>query len=261
MNTLDRYNDKVFAWQYEYGEQGSNHGDIEYYKKKLKKIQGKVLELGCGTGRLTIPLKKAGINIVGLDQAKAMVQIARKKAAKKNLKISFIVNDAITFDSHSKFDTIIFPYNSLTQIAEKDIPKLIINIKNHLKPDSKFIFDIGRPIPGKHKFPRVKRINWSDPLYINELGVTVRRESTWTRRPEKNLIEISYHWEISHKGGRTEHRKTAMQFSTRQDDWYIEQFEKKGFKLIEYKIEIDKAHKVPKKYSFVELQLTQQKTP
>jgi SAM-dependent methyltransferase len=255
MNTLDRYNDKVFAWQYEYGEQGSNHGDIEYYKKKLKKESGKVLELGCGTGRLTIPLKKAGINIVGLDQAKAMVQIARKKAAKKNLKISFIVSDALSFDSHSKFDTIIFPYNSISQIADSDISKLIKNVKDHLNPDGRFFFDIGRPLPGPKPLPRVKTNPWSDPLFINELNVTIRRESTWTRRPEKNLIQISYRWEITHKGGRIERRKTRMQFSMRPDEWYIEQFEKKGFKLIDHTQDIDKSHKIPKQHSFVELKL------
>jgi SAM-dependent methyltransferase len=256
MNSLDRYNDKVFAWQYEYSEQRSNHGDLEYYIGKLKKINGKVLELGCGTGRLTIPFKKAGINIVGLDHAKAMVQIARKKAAQKDLKIPFMVNDSLSFSSHSKFQAIIFPYNSITQIADSSISKLITNIKKHLKPDGICIFDIDRRVTIDHRAPKTRQSPWSDPLHIKELNVIVRREAIFTDRPEKNMTTVTYHWEIAHKDRRVEKRKTTMVFSTRPAEWYIEQFEKKGFKLMNHDFTIDSSHKIPKKQSFVEMRLT-----
>ncbi|MFZ6015625.1 MAG: class I SAM-dependent methyltransferase [Patescibacteria group bacterium] len=255
MNTLNRYNDKVFAWHYDYGERDAHFEDFDYYAGKLKSCQDKILELGCGTGRVTIPLKKAGINIVGLDQAKAMIEIARKKAAKKGLKISFIISDALTFKSHTKFCAIVFPYNSICQVADKDIPALIDNVKYHLHPGGRFIFDISRPSLPDKRLPRVKYTAWSDPLFIQELGVSVRRESTTVRRPEKHLLEISYHWEITHKDRRVEKRKTSMSFSTRPDEWYIEQFEKNGFKLIDRQVKIDDTHKIPKSHSFVELQL------
>jgi SAM-dependent methyltransferase len=256
MNSLDRYNDLVFAWQYEYSEQTSNHGDFEYYLSKLKNIKGKVLELGCGTGRLTIPLKKDGINIVGLDQAKAMIQIARKKASQKKLNISFIIGDALSFSSHAKFRVIIFPYNSITQVAEAHMTKLIRNIKEHLEPEGIFIFDIDRRTQAPRGAPNVRHSPWSEPLHIKELNVTLRRETTFTDRPEKNITVVSYHWEIIHKDRRVEKRKTSMSFSTRPAEWYIEQFEKKGFKLVSHDYIIDSSHKIPKKQSFIELRLT-----
>ncbi|MBU2565931.1 class I SAM-dependent methyltransferase [Patescibacteria group bacterium] len=255
MNTLDRYNDAVFAWQYEYGEQGSNDGDIEFYIKKLKSKKHKVLELGCGTGRITIPLKKAGINIVGLDNAKEMIKIARKKAVKAKLKIPFIIGDALNFKSHSKFSTIIFPYNSISQFNEKEIPKLIQNIKLHLEPKGKFFFDINRNIRISKLHPLTKIIDWTDPLCIKELGVIIRRKSSITRRPEKRVLDIKYFWEITHKNRRIEKRKTSMQFSIQTPDWYIEQFKKNGFNLINHIVNEHEGNKMIRQHSFIELQL------
>ncbi len=47
-----------------------------------------------------------------------------------------------------------------------------------------------------------------------------------------------------------------MSFSTRPAEWYIEQFEKKGFKLMNHDYTIDSSHKIPEKQSFIELRLT-----
>lgn len=57
MNSLDRYDDAIFAWQYDVSEgTGSNHGDLEFYLDALGETRGDVLELGCGTGRISLPL-------------------------------------------------------------------------------------------------------------------------------------------------------------------------------------------------------------
>ncbi len=52
---------------------------IPYYETLSKTANGPVLELCCGTGRITIPLKKAGIDITGLDFSTSMLESAKKK--------------------------------------------------------------------------------------------------------------------------------------------------------------------------------------
>lgn len=57
--------------------------DLPFYSRWLKaKKNGKILELYCGTGRLTIPLIQEGYNITGVDNNTSMLKQAKEKAAK-----------------------------------------------------------------------------------------------------------------------------------------------------------------------------------
>jgi SAM-dependent methyltransferase len=61
--------------------------DLDFYHKWCSKVTGPVLELCCGTGRLTIPLKKRGMDIIGLDITESMLETARKKAEGMELEL------------------------------------------------------------------------------------------------------------------------------------------------------------------------------
>lgn len=68
--------------------------DLQYYKKWLpKNKEAKILELCCGTGRLTIPIAKDGYNICGVDYTPSMLEQAKVKAAEAGLVIDFIEAD------------------------------------------------------------------------------------------------------------------------------------------------------------------------
>ena len=54
-------------------------GDVDYFCKLAKKA-GRVLELACGTGRVTLPMAKAGARVTGLDLVPAMLDTAREGA-------------------------------------------------------------------------------------------------------------------------------------------------------------------------------------
>ena len=53
--------------------------DIPFYVEAAKDAGGPVLELGCGTGRVTIPIAEAGVDVVGLDSSEAMLDAASRK--------------------------------------------------------------------------------------------------------------------------------------------------------------------------------------
>ena len=54
--------------------------DIPFYVQEAARSGGPVLELGCGTGRVTLPIAESGVDIVGLDNSERMLEIARSKA-------------------------------------------------------------------------------------------------------------------------------------------------------------------------------------
>ncbi len=61
--------------------------DIPFYLNQVRKYGEPVLELACGTGRITIPLAEQGIQITGLDITDSMLAQAKKKAAGNGLNI------------------------------------------------------------------------------------------------------------------------------------------------------------------------------
>ncbi|MFX1578517.1 MAG: class I SAM-dependent methyltransferase, partial [Promethearchaeota archaeon] len=70
---------------------------LKFYLQQARKYQGPVLELACGTGRITIPLSHE-VSITGLDLSKAMLNSARLKAKDKELNIEFIQGDMTNFE-------------------------------------------------------------------------------------------------------------------------------------------------------------------
>jgi len=59
--------------------------DIPFYLRQIGKYGEPVLELGCGTGRITIPIAERGIQVTGLDISDSMLAHAKKKTAEKAL--------------------------------------------------------------------------------------------------------------------------------------------------------------------------------
>ena len=72
-STLDEYGDP-YLYDCEYGQY---QDDLGLYLDLIEK--GRVLDLACGTGRLTIPLAQKGMEVVDLDIRDSMLKLARKK--------------------------------------------------------------------------------------------------------------------------------------------------------------------------------------
>ena len=122
--------------------------DFAFYLAEAKKARGPVLELACGTGRLTIPLKKKGIEITGLDYAAPMLARARAKAAAAGVKIDFKRGDARNFHLGRKFKLIFMAFNSLQHLGRRpELEGLFRSVKAHLAPGGLFVFDVFSPDP------------------------------------------------------------------------------------------------------------------
>src|SRR6266550_6026842 len=77
--------------------------DIPFYMEEARRAGGPVLELACGTGRLTIPIAQSGVNIVGLDQCPSMLARAREKVSAAGVCIPFVERDCREFELKQKF--------------------------------------------------------------------------------------------------------------------------------------------------------------
>lgn len=121
--------------------------DLQFYKKWMPKNKNaKILELCCGTGRLTLPIAKEGYNICGVDYTSSMLEQAKAKASEVGLEIDFIEADIRTLNLQEKFDLIFIPFNSIHHLYKNDDLFVVLrNVRNHLKEDGLFLLDCFNP--------------------------------------------------------------------------------------------------------------------
>lgn len=124
--------------------------DIPFYKEQCHEINKIVkdpivLELGCGTGRVTIPLASAGFKVTGVDSHRGMLDLAIKKA--RDVKIDFVQADFTSFKLKTKFDIILMPYNAFQHIHEdRDVTRFFNNLKTHMNKGCRFIMEVMNPL-------------------------------------------------------------------------------------------------------------------
>jgi SAM-dependent methyltransferase len=111
-------------------------GEIEKYT---------VLDLFCGTGRLSRKLLNTGLTVTGIDLSESMISVAKQlnKDQIDNNKLKLIVDDARTFQLEDKFDLIVTTFDSLNHLNTiEELESVINNVFKHVDEDGLFIFDL-----------------------------------------------------------------------------------------------------------------------
>ena len=83
----------------------SPSGDVDFYRGLARESDGPVLELGCGTGRVLLPIARDGIACTGLDSSEAMLEELRRKRPPGNLRLVRGSMRDFDFGSDSRFRT------------------------------------------------------------------------------------------------------------------------------------------------------------
>jgi SAM-dependent methyltransferase len=123
--------------------------DIPFYVEEAKRAGGPVLELACGTGRLTIPIVQIGVGIFGLDLSASMLAHARTKANAASVKIQFVEADCRDFDLGRQFALIFMAFNSMQHLHDyASQAALFANVRKHLAEGGRVIFDVFNPRMG-----------------------------------------------------------------------------------------------------------------
>ncbi|KFN03346.1 class I SAM-dependent methyltransferase [Bacillus clarus] len=124
----------------------SLNGDIEYYQERLKTCQGRILEAGVGSGRVIIPLLKAGHIIDGIDYSPEMLDSCRKRCEDRGLNPNLYQGKLQKFSLQFHYEAIIIPTGSFCLIENRDDSLNALKcFYRHLIPGGRLIVDLSLP--------------------------------------------------------------------------------------------------------------------
>ncbi|MFD2648644.1 class I SAM-dependent methyltransferase [Devosia albogilva] len=152
----------------------------------------KVLELACGSGRLTVPLAKSGALVTAGDIS-AMLDRAEAAARESAVDVSFVELDMRDFDLGTKFDVVVIAANSLMHLnTTEDLVRAMSAARRHLAPGGIFAFDIFVPSPSLLSLPSAQRrpVGVFPHKHLGEVTV----EETITYDPVSQVSQADWYW-------------------------------------------------------------------
>lgn len=127
-----------------------------------------VLDLGCGTGKMTLELARRGYDMTGVDISPEMLDIARTEGERLGVadKMLWLCQDMREFELYGTVDLAVSCLDSINHLTtKKDLDTTLSLVHNYLIPDGIFVFDIN----GKGKF----KYTYLDHTYVMEEGDSV----------------------------------------------------------------------------------------
>jgi SAM-dependent methyltransferase len=206
------------AWAYDLAT-GPYTDDLSYWAGLVSEFRPRrVLDLGCGTGRITVSIASQGLatrsdfQLVGLDQSQTFLDHARARLlsgypAASNA-VRFVEGDMADFSLPDRFDLIVLGYNNfalLTTSAQRE--GCLSAVRRHLAEGGRFAIDLHMPDLAllaeaqTAVFPIVRQeLEWQNPApgvsrFVSFFKTTSYDAATQTEK-------TTHYWEIYHADGR-----------------------------------------------------------
>lgn len=131
----------------------ARRADVAYYVRRAVG-HGPVLELGCGTGRVSLALARAGVDVVGVDASPSMLERAEhtrsQATADVRERLRFVAGDVRDARVGAKFPLVIAPFNVWMHLySDDDLARGFATARAHLRRGGRFVFDVRVPNPGE----------------------------------------------------------------------------------------------------------------
>jgi ubiquinone/menaquinone biosynthesis C-methylase UbiE len=189
--------------------------DIAMILSLAQEADGPVLELGCGSGRLLLPLARAGYSVTGLDNSQAMLARAREKLAMEPAEIlervTLIEADMTNFTlpgEHGRFQLAIIPYNTFLHLDSTEKTAALKRIRRVLAKDGRLFIDLINPFiiansPNDHSL--ILENSFTDP----ESGSVILQLASHQLDNQKQHLIITWVYDASPPDGGPVQRTVA----------------------------------------------------
>ncbi len=216
-------------------------GDVQFYLEEARKAGAPVLEIGCGTGRILLPIAEAGMTVVGLDRSPTMLSILRRKlascSAETQSRVGLVEGDMRNFSLGQRFKLVMIPFRAfLHLLTSKDQRQALTCIHEHLTDDGWLVFNVFDPdleLIAAHLGPLGSALKKDSEFIHPDTGRRVVMWFTGQYDPERQMLDGSFIFEELDEQGRVV-AKTYSPLTLR----YVHRYEMRYLlELCGYKVE------------------------
>jgi len=218
-NNLEEFSDPL-----NYDLEDTSDTGIAFYSELAREAGGSVLEIACGTGRVTIPIAKLGFATTGLDIVLGMLEQARRKSI--GLPVRWVEGDARSFDLREKFQLIFLTGNAFQAfVTNAEQEALLRHVYMHLHEEGLFTFETRNPLLPNTKtreglFVTLETHDEAEdgPSFVNASGQEVRVSRTRVYDPVAQIVHLT-NYKRWYEGGekRTKITRTALRYTFPQE--------------------------------------------
>lgn len=201
--------------------------DIPFWIELAQKHNGPVLELGCGTGRVLIPLAQVCSSTFGLDNDPDMLAFLRMSLpATLHSRVNIWLGDLAAFHLAARFSLIALACNTFSTLSREKRQKMLAHVHHHLRPGGLF----AASMPNPEYLARLPAIAESE---VEEIfphpfdGEPVQVSSSW----ERTGRTFSIHWNYDHllPDGRVDRISAQARHHLESPQIYIKELTSAGF--------------------------------
>ncbi len=175
--------------------------DVDIQVSFARRFGGPVLELACGTGRLLVPLLKAGFDVTGVDSSAAMLERARSRLADQHLQATLVQQrlEVLHLDAH--FRTVIIGLDSFGLLIRRDDQLAALRAaRTHTSHDGRLVLDLANGnLRGSNEGPEelIHDLTLPDPETRRPITKFVLRRP----RPAEQVDELMFFYDEQDERG------------------------------------------------------------
>ena len=204
--------------------------DVPFWRNLAVHCGGRVLELGCGTGRISLPLGRAGVPLVGVDRSDPMLARARTRLRRARLtgRVRLVRGDIRFLPFADDFAMVFAPYGMLQSLLrERDLTATLAEVRRVLQPGGTFGLELVADLPAWKEYrQRVSLKGWRN----RPGGSHVTLVETVRQDRERGLTIFDQEFS-ERRGGRKRVHRFALSFRTLSVPKMARRLEKAGFEV------------------------------
>ncbi|UCC51044.1 MAG: class I SAM-dependent methyltransferase [Anaerolineaceae bacterium] len=184
--------------------------DVSFFVEAAKEVDGWVLEVGCGTGRVLIPTARAGVRITGLDISPHMLAVCKERLGEESAevqnRVKLVEGDMRNFSVERSFSLVTIPFRPFQHLTTvEDQLDCLGSIQRHLAPGGRLILDLFNPSLEALTRDNLGQELGDEPEFSTPDGRKVKRLNKIVSRDHfKQVIQVELIYDVTYRDGREE---------------------------------------------------------